>query len=100
IQDQDEVIGTAQMPYTEQVQGVVGLNYRAEPLERRLARNRDTSQLFRSAVHDDPATPLMEAYAGDAVRIHVLVPVSEQAHVFSLEGHEWPYEPGRAGAAR
>ncbi len=97
LQDEDEIIGTAQMPYVEQVRGVVGLNYRAEPLQRRLARDRDTSRVFMSAVHGDPATPLVEAMAGDLVKIHVLAPFSEQAHVFSIEGHEWPFEPGRAG---
>src|SRR5437660_899727 len=37
MQDEDEIIGTAQMPYTEHVAGVVGLNYRSEPLLPRLA---------------------------------------------------------------
>jgi FtsP/CotA-like multicopper oxidase with cupredoxin domain len=97
LQDEDEVIGTAQMPYKEQVQGLVGLNYGKEPLERRLVTNRDTATLFRSAVHGDPAVPLLEAFTGDRVRLHLFVPFSEQAHVFSLEGHRWPLEPGRRG---
>jgi hypothetical protein len=97
IQDEDGVIGTAQMPYVEQVQGLVGLNYGKEPLERRLKANKDTAKLFRSAVHGDPAVPLIEAFAGDRIRLHLFVPFSEQAHVFSLEGHRWPQEPGRRG---
>jgi hypothetical protein len=97
LQDEDEVIGTAQMPYNEQVQGLVGLNYGKEPLERRLVANKDTAQIFRSAVHGDPAVPLLEAFAGDRVRLHLFVPFSEQAHVFTLEGHRWPLEPGRRG---
>src|SRR5205085_151577 len=56
--------------------------------------------IFMPAVHGDPSTPLLQAYAGDAVRIHVFVPSSEQSHVFSVEGHEWPQEPGRAGTNR
>jgi len=84
IQDQDEVIGTALMPYNEQVKGVVGLNYRAEPLQ---AGGKPVIA----------STPPLEAFAGEAVRIHVLAPFSEQSHVFSLEGHQWPMEPGRAG---
>ncbi len=36
--------------------------------------------------------------AGDRVAVHVLVPFSEQAHVFTLEGHQWPVEPGRKGS--
>jgi hypothetical protein len=97
LQDEDEVIGTAQMPYHEQVQGLVGLNYGKEPLARRLVAYKDTAQLFRSAVHGDPAAALMEAFAGDRVRLHLFVPFSEHAHVFSLEGHRWPLEPGRRG---
>ncbi len=84
IQDQDEVIGTALMPYNEQVKGVVGLNYRAEPMQA-------GSKLAIAS------TPQLEAFVGDAVRIHVLAPFSEQSHVFSLEGHQWPLEPGRPG---
>jgi hypothetical protein len=83
------------MPYTEHVQGVVALNYRAEPLTARSGRS---SEAFMSAIHGEPSTPLLEAYAGDAARIHVLVPYSEQAHVFSVEGHRWPLEPGRPGS--
>ena len=97
IQDQDEIIGTAQMPYTEQVQGTVGLNYRAESLLKRLTKDKDPSKVFRSDIHGTPSTPIMEAFSGDAVKIHVLVPFSEQSHVFSIEGHRWPFEPGRAG---
>ena len=41
-----------------------------------------SSSVFSSALRGDPATPLLEAFAGDAVRIHVLAPSSEQAHVF------------------
>ena len=31
------------------------------------------------------------------MQIHVLAPASEQAHVFSIEGHRWPFEAGRPG---
>jgi hypothetical protein len=95
IQEEDELIGTAIMPYSEHVAGVVGLNYRADSLLDRLDRNEDTAAVFRSDVHGDPATPILEAFAGDPVKIRVLVPSGEQAHVFTLEGHQWPLEPGR-----
>ena len=98
FQDEDEVIGTHVMPYTEQVGGVVGLNYRSEPMAGRLAEDGDSSRVFSSDEFGDPSTPLMEAFSGDPVKVHVLVPFSEQAHVFSLEGHQWPLEPGRAGS--
>jgi manganese oxidase len=32
------------------------------------------------------------------VRIHLLLSWSEQAQVFSLEGHRWPFEPARPGS--
>jgi hypothetical protein len=100
IQDEDELIGTAIMPYSEHVAGVVGLNYRAESLLARLDQNEDTASVFHSEIHQDPATPLLEAFAGDPVKIHVLAPYGEQAHVFTLENHQWPLEPGRAGSDR
>jgi manganese oxidase len=86
MQDQDAVIGTAVMPYTESVSGVVGVNYRAEPLGR------------RSRTSGDPGTPLLEALAGDLVRIRLFLPWSEQVQVFSVENHRWPLEPGRRGS--
>ncbi|MCA1552749.1 MAG: hypothetical protein LC737_00060 [Chloroflexi bacterium] len=98
MQDEDEVIGTAIMPYSEHVEGIVGLNYLAERLDARLAKNDDPSRVFRSDVHGDPSTPLLEAFAGDHVKVHVLVPYSEQAHVFTLENHQWPLEPGHSGS--
>jgi manganese oxidase len=87
------------MPYSPTVGGVVALNYRAEPLAPRRAREAATSRLFLNAVHGDAATPLLQAFVGDGVRLHVLASSNEQGHVISVEGHRWPVEPGRAGAA-
>ena len=98
VQDQDEVIGTAVMPYTEDVKGAVGLNYRAEPLGQRSKNGGDPSRSSRSRTNRNPATPLLEAFAGDLVKIHLLLPWSEQVQVFSIEGHRWPFEPGRPGS--
>ena len=98
LQDEDEVIGTHLMPYSEAVAGVSALNYRLAPLAPRLLANPDPSLVFEPSIHGDPATPLLEAYAGDRVRLHVLVPYSEQAQVFSLDGHQWPLEPGLDGS--
>jgi hypothetical protein len=100
LEDEDVVIGSHLMPYSEEVEGVVGLNYQMEPLALRLEEGRDPAHLFRSDLYGDPVTPLLEAYVGDPVRIHVLVPYGEQAHVFSVEGHEWLREPRRAGSDR
>ena len=89
MQDEDEAIGTHLMPYEHAVGGVVGLNYRSQPLAGRADPDGGVFTDYTSA----PATPVMEAYAGDPLRIHVLVPHSEQGHVFSIEGHRWPLEP-------
>lgn len=98
LQEEDELIGTAIMPYSEHVAGVVGLNYRAESLLARLNLQPEPVNLFRSDVHGNPVTPLLETFVGDPVRIHVLIPYGEQGHVFTLEGHQWPLEPRRANS--
>ncbi|HUQ40064.1 MAG TPA: multicopper oxidase domain-containing protein [Acidimicrobiales bacterium] len=77
LQDDDAGLGTHRMPYTTKVGGTVGLNYGRAP-----------------------ATPVLDTYAGDPVRLEVLAPWSEQAQVFSVEGHTWPQEPGLAGTNR
>jgi hypothetical protein len=46
----------------------------------------------------DPVTPLIEAHAGDPVRIHVFGASNEQNGMFSVEKHEWPIEPFMEGA--
>lgn len=84
LHDDDPIIGTHLMPYTEQVTGVVGLNYRKAPLV--------------DGDYMNPTTPMMEAYVGDSVRLNVLSAYGEQSHVFSLEGHRWPLEKGRTGS--
>jgi hypothetical protein len=94
LQDEDEIIGTAVMPYSEAVAGVVGLNYRLAPL----ATAGQSGDAFQRALHGEPTTPLLEAFAGDALKVHVLAPFSEQAHIFNLEGHQWRLEAGRKGS--
>src|SRR3989442_12161339 len=86
------------MPSSRDVDGVVGLNYRVQPLPLGRRTNADTDRAFRSAARARPSTPVLHAYTGDAVRIHVLAPWSEQEQGFSLEGHAWPREPGMPGS--
>jgi hypothetical protein len=86
LHDEDPSIGTHRMPYTERVTGAVGINYRATP--------------FTGVRPSQATTPEMVALAGDPVQVHVLVPWSEQAHVFSIENHRWAQEPGEAGSDR
>jgi hypothetical protein len=90
FQDEDAVIGTHIMPYSEHVSGVVGLNYNRQTL----AGNPGG---LPGGIPVGSLTPMLEAFSGDPFQIHVLAPYSEQAHVFTLEGHRWPQEP-RPGA--
>ncbi|HUQ64349.1 MAG TPA: hypothetical protein VM121_11390, partial [Acidimicrobiales bacterium] len=95
FQDEDATIGTHRMPYNTVVEGPVGLNYAAAPLRDRLDATPDTGLVHQSnSRHGDPPTLVLSAYPDDPVRVHVLAPWSEQAQVFSIEGHEWPQEPG------
>ena len=99
FQDEDEALGSHRMPYSTDVRGTVAINYDAAPLNLRQAANPDRAKTFDVASHGDPPTPVMRAYAGDPVRLHVLAPWSEQAQVFSVEGHQWPTTPGLPGTA-
>lgn len=96
FQEQDAIIGTHQMPYKEDVDGLAAVNYRAEPFEPRLEAGTDASAVFDSDRHGDPATPLLEAYPGDPMRVHVVYGFGFQSGVFSLQGHRWPLDRGIA----
>jgi hypothetical protein len=41
----------------------------------------------------DPFTPLMRAYAGDAVQVRTLVGAHTLAHSFQIQGVRWSFEP-------
>ena len=98
FQDSDEAFGNHRMPYTVAIDGVSGLNYGSEPLGAMLQTVGDSASVFRGKKGSEPATPLLQAVAGDPVRIHVLFPSNEQGHVFSVEGHEWRLMPGLEGS--
>ncbi|AKT42984.1 copper oxidase [Chondromyces crocatus] len=87
--------------------GTQVINYRHEPLPMRLAR-RDCStgavtrksgaagemhNVFRSSIHGDPATPLLEAHEGDRVQVRLLQGAQHKQHVFSIHGLKWLREP-------
>ncbi|MDF0642442.1 MAG: hypothetical protein P0111_00305 [Nitrospira sp.] len=101
FQDEDNIIGTAFMPYVQNVAGLTSVNYRAEPYKFREEQGCSLGKIFQPCVVDkpeDPATPLIEAHAGDPIRIHVIGANSEQNGMFGVEGHEWPIEPYMPGA--
>ncbi len=102
VHDSDGVLGSHQMPYRRSLVGIQGLSYSTAPLRAReeagTGSDAGSAAVFRSDVHGDPSTPLLVARQGDPLRLHVLAPVSEQAQVFSVDGHRWPVEPGRVGS--
>jgi hypothetical protein len=90
LADDDPQIGASFMPYPEDVKGPALVNYASAPRP-------DAPNAFSSAVHGDPATPILRAYAGDQVKVHALVtPGSEQVHTFNLGGLSWGLDAGIA----
>ena len=100
FQDEDNIIGTSFMPYIQQIAGLTGVNYRIEPWAYREENGCEMGNMFTPCVagESDPATPTIQAHAGDPVRIHVFGAFNEQNQIFSLEGHEWPFKPDMPGA--
>ena len=112
FQDNDPDIGLFLMPYDEEVNRLVGVNYRAEPLKLRLAQfdvlldsdpipadqMSQSRALFNSDAFGDPQTNVFEAFSGDPVRFRVISAYSEQNQVFSVEGHEWQLTPQLQGS--
>ncbi len=86
LQDDDVKIGGDFMPYPKDVSGTTVINYRNGG-----TRTNDFG--------GTPATPLIQAYVGDPVKIHVIsTPGSEQSHVFRAGGLSWPRDPYMPGA--
>lgn len=52
--------------------GAMGINYCTEPVTERLERVKNPAYIFSSFLHGDPATPILETYPGDEIRIHLL----------------------------
>ncbi|MDQ1648658.1 MAG: hypothetical protein QOG60_715, partial [Frankiaceae bacterium] len=76
-------------------QGNRGINYRNERFDPRLARSPDPADVFSSAVHGDPATPVLQAYVGDPVRIRLLQASDRgRTHSVLIAGHAWADQPG------
>lgn len=64
-------------------QGVMGINYRCEPL---MFRKGDPAYAFSSYKHGDPCTPIFRAYEGDPIRIRLLDGAFEEQHSFNIHG--------------
>ena len=72
--------------------GVMGINYRSEPMRERLKKNGDPAYIFSSFVHGDPATPVLETYPGDELMIRLIDGAHEEQHSFNITGMSWRRE--------
>lgn len=83
LSEDERQIGASFMPYPVNVEkgSSVRVNYQQAP------RDDNRPDAFSSAVFGDPSTPILSAYAGDPMMVHVLVaPGSEQMHSMSFGG--------------
>lgn len=82
-------------------------NYRTEPMKNRevliwkwLKEGKlkktviNEEQHHSSWMFGDPATPILKAYLGDPVRIHLIHAGVKETHVFHLHVYEWYADPG------
>lgn len=76
--------------------GVMGINYKCEPLGERLTNGKlngdDSAYVFSSRIHDDPVTPILETYPGDEIVIRLLDGAQEEQHAFNINGMKWRKE--------
>lgn len=73
--------------------GVMGINYKSEPLRERLQdKNDDPAYVFSSRYHGDPVTPILETYPGDEIVIRLLDGAHEEQHAFNINGLKWRKE--------
>ncbi len=89
----DQPLNPPEHPGSDDDPGVMGINYRCEPMRERLKIRDDPSHIFSSIVYGfDPATPLLETYPGDPLVIRLLDGAHEEQHAFNLEGMSWRKE--------
>lgn len=81
-----------EVPGSHDDPGVMGINYRSEPMRERLKDCSDPAYVFSSLVHGDPATPILETYPGDEILIRLLDGAHEEQHSFNLTGMSWKKE--------
>ena len=80
------------VPGSHEDPGVMGINYRAEPMRERLKRHEDPAYIFSSFVHGDPATPVLETYPGDELMLRLIDGAHEEQHSFNITGMYWQKE--------
>lgn len=75
-----------EVPGSHDDPGVMGINYRSEPMRERLGKHSDPAYIFSSLIHGDPATPILETYPGDEMIIRLLDGAHEEQHCFNITG--------------
>lgn len=88
-----EPLNPPEVPGSHDDPGVMGINYRSEPMRERLKKKDDPAYIFSSLVHGDPATPILETYPGDELMIRLLDGAHEEQHAFNIAGMSWHKEP-------
>lgn len=81
-----------EVPGSHDDPGVMGINYKAEPMRERLRKKEDPAYLFSSFVHGDPATPILETYPGDELMIRLIDGAHEEQHSLNIAGMSWRKE--------
>lgn len=87
-----EPLNPPAVPGSHDDPGVMGINYRAEPMRERLKKQEDPAYMFSSFVHGDPATPVLETYPGDELMIRLIDGAHEEQHAFNITGMSWQKE--------
>ncbi|WP_232380010.1 multicopper oxidase domain-containing protein [Polyangium fumosum] len=85
--------------------GTMLINYRNEPIPLRIGKPGpdgtlvqkdgpvgEMQNVFRSDLHGEPSTPILEAYPEDEVHIRLIQGAHEEQHVWALHGNKWLYE--------
>ena len=90
----NQPLNPPEVPGSHDDPGVMGINYRAEPMRERLNKGEDPAYIFSSLVHGDPATPILETYPGEELMIRLLDGAHEEQHVLNVAGMSWRKELG------
>ena len=85
-------INPPEVPGSHDDPGVMGINYRCEPMKERLKIKDDPAHIFSSFVHGDPATPLLETYPNEEMIIRLVDGAHEEQHSFNITGLAWKKE--------
>lgn len=89
---QNQPLNPPEHPGSDDDPGVMGINYRCEPMRERLKKYDDPSHIFSSIIYNDPATPLIETYPGEPIVIRLLDGAHEEQHAFNITGLSWKKE--------